>query len=177
MRVPRRVVTGVRQGRSVVLSDADTPNCHIYQGVPGFMTSVIWKTAGAPTLPIGDEEPAQPQTRIVPAPGHTTLMIVTFPPDSVFAAPGFSAELADAEQAAHLPGLAERFEKDDPAMHATESVDYDVVIDGEIWLELDDGVEVYLRQGDVVVQGGARHAWRNKGGSPATMAFLLIGAA
>ncbi|WP_306181006.1 cupin domain-containing protein [Rhizobium sp. AN73] len=104
------------------------------------------------------------------------MMIVSFPPDSVMADPSFDPIAADAEQRQHLPGLAELFEREAPGMHMTVTVDYDIVLDGEIWLELDDGAEVHLRKGDVAVQCGTRHAWRNKSTSPATMAFILIGA-
>lgn len=103
-------------------------------------------------------------------------MIVTFPPDSVFTGPGFNPALAQQEQIDHIPGLVDTFEAADPAMHRTPSIDYDVVLEGEIWLELDDGLTTHLRTGDVVIQGGVRHAWRNKGGSPAKMLFVLIGA-
>jgi len=57
------------------------------------------------------------------------------------------------------PGLAEAMESRDSGMHTTDSVDYGVVISGEITLELDDGATVRLKQGDCVVQNGARHAW------------------
>lgn len=103
-------------------------------------------------------------------------MIVRFPPDAVMADPSFDPIAADAEQHQYLPGLAELFEREAPGMHTTDTVDYDIVLEGEIWLELDDGAEVHLRQGDVAIQCGTRHAWRNKGTSPATMAFILIGA-
>ena len=102
-------------------------------------------------------------------------MIVRFPPDAVFADPRFDPARTAEEQAFHLRGLAERFEAEDPGMHRTDSIDYDIVLDGEIWLELDDGAVKHLRQGDVVIQGGARHAWRNLSDKSATMAFVLIG--
>jgi quercetin dioxygenase-like cupin family protein len=74
-----------------------------------------------------------------------------------------------------LPGLADHFEKEDPGMHKTNTVDYAVVYDGEMWLELDDGETLHLNRGDVVVQNGTRHAWRNKGTKPVTMLFFLNG--
>jgi quercetin dioxygenase-like cupin family protein len=61
-------------------------------------------------------------------------------------------------------------------MHKTNTVDYAVVHDGEIWLELDDRETIHLKRGDVVVQNGTRHAWRNKGTKPVTMLFFLNGA-
>ncbi|WP_205855964.1 cupin domain-containing protein, partial [Phytoactinopolyspora endophytica] len=82
---------------------------------------------------------------------------------------------AGAEQVDFAPDFASHFEPDAPGVHTTDSVDYDIVLDGEIWLELDDET-VHLRQGDVVVQNGTRHAWRNQGDRPASLAFVLIGA-
>jgi quercetin dioxygenase-like cupin family protein len=61
-------------------------------------------------------------------------------------------------------------------MHKTNTVDYAVVYDGEMWLELDDGEILHLNRGDVVVQNGTRHAWRNKGSKPVTMLSFLNGA-
>ncbi len=85
-------------------------------------------------------------------------------------------EAAAREYFERLPGLAETFERDEPAMHATPTVDYAVVLEGEIWLEVDDHQTVHLRRGDVVVQNGTRHGWRNKGSQSATMLFVLHGA-
>jgi mannose-6-phosphate isomerase-like protein (cupin superfamily) len=101
---------------------------------------------------------------------------VTFPPSSVFAEPSFDAEAARTEALSRLRGLADHFEKEDPGMHRTNTVDYAIVYEGEIWLELDDGETVHLKSGDVVVQNGTRHAWRNKGMKPVTMLFFLNGA-
>ena len=75
-----------------------------------------------------------------------------------------------------VPGLAECFESDNPGMHTTDTIDYGIVLDGEIWLELDDGQTQHLRKLDVVVQNGTRHAWRNRSGRVTLMAFVLIGA-
>jgi uncharacterized cupin superfamily protein len=103
-------------------------------------------------------------------------MIVVFPPDAVMMRAEFDAAAFGAEFAQRIPGLAEKFEPEHPGMHTTDSIDYDVVLDGEITLELDDGVQVPLRRHDVVVQHGNRHAWRNLSERPATMLFVLVGA-
>jgi mannose-6-phosphate isomerase-like protein (cupin superfamily) len=174
VRIPRRVVTGIKDGKSVFVSDGPTVNAHVYKAVPGHLTSVVYATAAKPVLPQDHAEQAPPQMMITPEPGATKLMIVVFPPDSVFATVDHKA--AFEEQASHIPGLIQAFEPDAPGMHTTDTVDYDIVLDGEIWLELDDGAETLLQQGDVVVQCGTRHAWRNKGDRPATMCFVLIGA-
>lgn len=173
---PRRVVTGIRNGKSVFISDGPFPNSHAFQSVPGFVNSVCWATAPLPQLPVSGEDPVPPGITITPAQGETRLLVVRFPPDSIMANPDFDGAAAAAEQAHHLPGFAELFEAEHPGMHTTNSIDYDIVLDGEIWLELDDGAEVHLKQGDIAVQCGTRHAWRNKGTKPVTMAFVLVGA-
>ncbi|WP_414635919.1 cupin domain-containing protein [Amycolatopsis sp.] len=61
-------------------------------------------------------------------------------------------------------------------MHRTATVDYGIVLDGEIWLEVDGGEERLLTAGDTIVQLGGRHGWRNKSDRPATLAFVLTGA-
>jgi mannose-6-phosphate isomerase-like protein (cupin superfamily) len=63
-----------------------------------------------------------------------------------------------------------------PRIHRTDSIDYAVVMAGEIHMELDDGNEVHLRQGDVLVQRGTIHNWFNRGTVPCTIAFVLVGA-
>lgn len=68
-----------------------------------------------------------------------------------------------AQYMAPLPGLAERFEPESPGMHFTDTVDYGILMDGELSLELDDGKMVALKHGDIVVQNGTRHlgaSWR-----------------
>jgi len=59
-------------------------------------------------------------------------------------------------------------------MHTTDTVDYGVVVRGEMTLELDDGQKVQLRQGDCIVQNGTRHRWRNPGTEPCLMALVSV---
>ena len=72
--------------------------------------------------------------------------------------------------------MGDHFERDNPGFHTTDTVDYGVVVRGEMTLELDDGQKVHLKQGDCVIQNGTRHAWRNRSDRPATILFVLIGA-
>jgi hypothetical protein len=95
-----------------------------------------------------------------------------FPPDIVYGDPGFDPMAAGAENEEIVPGLAERFEPDAPGMHTTDSVDYGIVLDGHPVLELDDGQTKSLNPGDIVVQNGTRHAWRNPTDTPTT---ILLG--
>ena len=75
-----------------------------------------------------------------------------------------------------LPGMAETLELAHPGMHTTQTVDFDVVLSGEIFLELDDSKEVLLKAGDCVVQNGTRHAWHNRGKEKCVIAVCLLGA-
>lgn len=171
----RRIVTSHDEaGASMVALDAAPPRSDAFEHIPGMMSRLVWATDGAPALPFSGTDPTQTITSIVPPAGGTRFLVVTFPPDSVFASPEFDPAAAAAENLRISPGLAERFEPD--GMHATPTVDYGIVLDGEIWLELDDGRSALLRRHDVVVQQGTRHAWRNKSSAPATLAFVLIGA-
>ncbi len=84
------------------------------------------------------------------------------------------AEIEELRQ--KLPGVAESSERDHPGMHTTDTVDFDVVISGEVVMELDDGAEVLLKAGDCVVQNGTRHAWYNRSAENCVIAYSLIGA-
>jgi mannose-6-phosphate isomerase-like protein (cupin superfamily) len=173
----RRIVTGERNGKAVVLSDGPVSNAHDYVSVPGFQTTLAWATTQAvPSLPHDGRDPVVEIGSVVPAPHGTRLIVVQFPPDSVLASADFDAAAAGQEYAAHLPGLAEAFEPDGSGMHRTATIDYDIIVSGELWLELDDGEIRHLKTGDIVVQNGTRHAWRNRGDVPAVMMAVLIGA-
>ena len=173
----RRIVTGQdANGKSVVVSDGPAPRTGVFKTIPGFVNSLVWTTPPAPALPWAGGDPTPDTPSLLPPVGATHLLVVTFPPDSVMRRADFDPVAAGAESATLLPGLAERFEAEAPGMHTTDSVDYDIVLQGEIHLELDDGAVVRLVPGDVAIQNGTRHAWRNRSEQPATMVFVLIGA-
>jgi mannose-6-phosphate isomerase-like protein (cupin superfamily) len=161
-------------GKSAVQSD-EHMQAYEFKTVPGYEHTLIWINDRTPDLS-GEQGFERYPESVVPGPGGTSLHFVTFPPSSVFADPSFDGEAARDEALIRLRGLADHFEKEDPAMHKTNTVDYAVVHDGEIWLELDDAKTIHLKRGDVVVQNGTRHAWRNKGTQPVTMLFFLNGA-
>ncbi len=85
-----------------------------------------------------------------------------------------AAAIAEVNQ--KMPGFMDVLETDNPGMHRTDTVDYIVVLSGEVSLELDDGQTVQLRAGDCVVQNGTRHAWRNTSSEPCVLAYALVGA-
>ena len=169
----RRVVTGLSsEGRSVISHDEMLAEV-AYQHTPGFAQALVWAT-GDPLVP-QDEPPRGPLASYVPGPGETVALTVTFPPDTVFADPGFDVAAAVAENLRNTPGLADLFEPDAPGMHTTPTVDYVVVLDGTLVLEVDDGVSTTLHPGDLVVQNATRHAWRVPSDAPATIFVVLMG--
>jgi mannose-6-phosphate isomerase-like protein (cupin superfamily) len=170
----RRVVTENVNGKAVIQSDQPLL-AYEFNTVPGYEHTLIWVNPAIPDLSEEQRLDQYPDS-VVPGPGGTSLHFVTFPPGSVFADPSFDGEAARDEALIRLRGLADHFEKKDPGMHKTNTVDYAVVYEGEIWLELDDAKTIHLKRGDVVVQNGTRHAWRNTGTAPVTMLFFLNGA-
>ena len=80
-----------------------------------------------------------------------------------------------AEMEAKLPGLASHMEPKNPGMHTTDTIDFEYIIEGEVWLELDDNAAVQLRAGDTVVQNGTRHRWRNESSDPCRIVVFMVG--
>lgn len=172
----RRVVTGHNEKRkSIVALDGRPPWSKEFEHTPGFASALVWSTSAPTKIPAGGEDVTQTVTSFVPGPGGSVFLMVTFPPDSVMADPSFDPVAAGQEFAEESPGLVDHFEPDAPGMHTTPTVDYGIVLDGEIWLELDDGETVHLKTHDVIVQNNTRHAWRNKSTAPTKMAFVLLG--
>lgn len=142
---PRRIVTGHdANGRSVVLADEPTPTSQSID--TGATFHEIWATSPAPA-PIAATEPADPTDRpiqVPPDPRGTIVHVIDMPPGS--SAP----------------------------MHRTKTIDYGIVLDGEVDLELDDGTVTRLGVGDVVVQRGTAHAWFNRSDAVTRLLFVLV---
>jgi mannose-6-phosphate isomerase-like protein (cupin superfamily) len=163
----RRVITGptAEYESDVVIDGAPTRVIASTDGGPE--TALIWTTPGIPVVPInaGDPSVDLDLAEIFPAPGGTRFLIVDHPPGS-----GVVGGFGGTEQEAAELGL------DESGMHATESVDFLVVLSGQVWLELDAGKEIVLSAGDALVQNGTRHGWRNRGTEAARVAITLVGA-
>ena len=170
----RRVVTGqVDGGRSVFVSDEEVEP--IAPAItPGIEYHRLWGSDQIPKLPTEGSPPSQHP--YFPPAGGFRWGLFTLPPGPVSPPEGIDIAAALAEFEEKLPGLAGHMERDNPGMHTTDTVDFEVVLSGEIWLELDDGAEVHLKAGDTVVQNGTRHRWSNKGTEPVVVAVGLIGA-
>lgn len=172
----RRIVAFVGEdGRSRLLPDETAPRLADYVAPRGMRTSILWATEPGVSLGRAVIDPVPALTSVPPAPGGTLFETLTLPPDTVYAEADFDAALAAAEMARHVPGMAERMERDAPGFHRTESVDYVIVLSGEVWIVVDDG-EARLGPGDTLVQLGSRHAWQNRSAAPAVLAVVLVGA-
>lgn len=143
----RRVVTG-HDDENIAKVLIDAPATNAKYPSPGLVSTMIWCTDGAPaTVPVGGqiEDMGARILGTAPPPKGTRFAVIDFPPGN----------------RAH--------------MHRTETVDYVIVIEGEIEMDMDDST-VTLRQGDVMVQRGTNHAWANRSSKRARVAFVLIDA-
>jgi hypothetical protein len=169
----RRIVTGIGVDGAVVVTD-DLVAPITVALMPGSEFHAVWGADGPQQLPSNGGRPVS-FGWFPPATG-CRFGLVTIGPDSAGLPAGFDLGAAIDEVAAKLPGMVEVLEPDHPGMHTTDTVDYTVILSGEIWLELDHRRETHLTAGDTVIQNGTRHAWRNKSDQPCTMAVALIGA-
>ena len=173
----RRIVTGHRASRAVFVHDGVPPRTHVFENIPGQAVSLVWATG--PDQRMGFDSDGADRTAdltFLPALGETRLVMLTIPPQSVRTREDFDAVAAAREFTQILPEMAALREPADPAMHRTETIDYVIVLEGELVLELDDGQELLLKQNDFIVQNGTRHAWRNRGDRPVMLAVVLVGA-
>ncbi len=138
---------------------------------PGYRVTNLWSTHGSPA-PIDDRDRLAELAGVMPPPRGTVVRIIDYPPESKDPAEreralsaSFANLFADAE---HAPKPGQH-----PGMHKTESVDYAIVMAGEIVAILEDR-ETVLRAGDVLIQRGTNHAWANRSDGFARICFVLI---
>jgi mannose-6-phosphate isomerase-like protein (cupin superfamily) len=176
-RAIRTVVTGHdEKGRSIFLSDEiagpESPNVYIPKHDPNVCLTNIWTFDRVPADldPSGTE--ARPFT-LKPRTGGAIFRCLEIPPESMRRYDGIDKYFAgmDAGNA-----LAQGEKKKHPAMHKTQTIDVLVILEGEIWLILDEG-EVLLRQGDCIVQRATNHAWSNRTEKPCLLGLILVDAA
>jgi mannose-6-phosphate isomerase-like protein (cupin superfamily) len=170
----RRVVTGHDdKGRAVVISDGAAPAVHGNRLDPEFWSAEIWRTFETPARIVATpDEPTGGPRRQLPSPSGTVIRINHFPPE-VAAIQNLSSEQSHKLFAELGNKNAVTAGGRHPLMHRTETVDYALVLSGEITMLLDDE-DVHLKAGDVVVQCGTNHAWSNRSNEPCMVAFILI---
>ena len=172
MRV-RRVTTGHdAQGKAVFASDTEVDG-NLLTLLPGAEFHRLWGADRPPNFPDAGSQPEGPS--YFPPLGGFRFMMFTIAPLSTAQRAAIDRQALMGEMEAKLPGLASHMEPNHPGMHTTDTIDFEYIISGEVWLELDDSAVVHLRAGDTVVQNGTRHAWRNKGSVPCTIVVFMVG--
>jgi hypothetical protein len=170
----RCVVTGQNtSGKSVFVRDTSVVPITLAL-LPGFEFHRLWGSESVVQLPSNGTAPPHPG--YFPLKGGFRFGFFTIPPETESELAAADLVAAFGELRKKLPGMAEVLEPEHPGMHTTDTVDFDVVISGEVYLELDDGSEVLLKAGDRVVQNGTRHAWRNRSPANCVIAVTLVGA-
>ncbi len=168
----RRVVTGHDEnGTAVVILDGDAPNVRVRQHGTG--STQLWRTFSTPADNAGSKDVVTGDIPLKPPVDGSVFRVVEFAPESAIPRSENAGTLASALGAHEPEGAALRH----PGSHRTDSVDYAIVISGEIDLWLDDEKDdVHVKAGDVVIQRGTNHAWVNNGTEPCRIAFVLIDA-
>jgi mannose-6-phosphate isomerase-like protein (cupin superfamily) len=170
----RRVVTGhTASGKSVFVSDETVAPVETGM-MPQFQPYLLWGADKTPQFP--DDGTMPEWHTYFPPIGGFRFGLFTVLPDGTAAPDAADMEAAVVDVETKLPGLLRYMDQSDPGMHTTDTIDFEVVLEGTIVLELDDGAEVTLHPGDTVVQNGTRHRWRNPGDTPARLALFICGA-
>ena len=168
----RRVLTGHdADGASTIIADGHAPNVKEMPSFPGLALTDLWESTSAPADNDGHADAAARPVRLEPPKNGTIFRIVEFPPDSsrptgADGSAGFKAIGAGDAQDKH---------SSDPMMHKASTVDYIVVLKGEIYAVLEKG-ETLLRPGDVFVERGTNHSWSVRGNEPCVIAVVLVNA-
>jgi len=170
----RRVVTGhTSDGKSIVASDTEVDEI-AFPLTPGSEHHRLWGADIVPIFP--DDGTPHPAKTYFPPVGGFRFGLFTVPPESVTLPEDFDWENALRDTEEKFPGLLAILEPNTPGIHTTNTIDFEYVISGEVWLVLDDGVEIHLKPGDTVVQNGTRHSWHNKGTETCRMVLCMVGA-
>jgi hypothetical protein len=171
----RRIVTGHdAKGRAVVVSDGPLPSVHALAAIPGTFFHEVWSTEGAPALVGNTVDPTLGALMLPPPKKGTRIRFTDIPPDTEeFLEKGASRMKSAFSEIGDEAASTVKDGSPHPLMHRTESIDYGILIEGEIVLILDKG-EVTLTPGSVVIQRGTNHAWANRTNRTARMLFILV---
>jgi hypothetical protein len=168
----RRVLTGHdAEGRSTFMADGLAPNVKEMASMPGLALTDLWETGAAPASNAGGKDAAERPVRLEPPRNGTILRIVEFPPDSAWRQGADAGEAFKSIGAGHAKDRS----SSDPMMHKTSTVDYIIVLKGEIYAIMETG-EKLLKAGDILVQRGTNHSWSVRGSEPCVVAAVLVSA-
>jgi hypothetical protein len=173
----RRVVTGHdADGQSIIIADETSPHIMPIMNQPNFAVTDFWKSFATPADNSARTaaDPCGLPIQVAPPAGGSVFRVVQFPPDKDWAekaaALGGTVAIDETAKSASKGGVVRHAH-----MHRTRSIDYAIVLSGEIWAVMDVG-ETKLVAGDVLIQRGTNHAWANRSDAPCVIAFVLIDA-
>ena len=173
----RRIVTGHdAQGRAVIQEDGPASRVQRIGGETGPRFHEIWNTRATPVpIDAASGEPHEDGISLAPPKNGTRIRVLDIPPDDP-SLDHITPEEARAHFAEIGAGDASSYEgagSRHARMHRTETIDYGIVLEGEIVLIMDEG-ETTIRAGDIVIQRGTNHGWANRSGRNCRIAFILI---
>jgi Cupin domain len=168
----RRIVTATNaQGRSYIAEDGVAPAMLTMPQREGYRNNNLWRTVGSPA-PVDAPDTSTEHRGVLPPQGGTVIRVIDIPPEDKdpevrrrATEAVFAAMFADAK---HDPSSGRH-----PGMHVTETIDYAIVLQGELVAIMDEG-ETVMRAGDILIQRGTNHAWANRSGEIARIAFILV---
>lgn len=169
--VRRLVTVDDEQGKSRAIADGPSPDVRVDPARPGYSSARIWVTDRTPARISGVRETVDMPHALEPPPGGSVCRVVTFPPDA-----GYRGKVGAREVAAYFAAMGSPHASTygpnapHPYMQQTRTLDFCLILEGEITLVLDTG-EVQLEAGDTVVQRGTNHAWSNRTDRPCVIAF------
>ena len=170
----RRVVTGKdSSGKAVAITDGPAANV-VVSKERGTTSTLLWVTDSTPADISGSADAGNRKIGVPPPPNGTVFRIIEFAPEKTLTST-YDERLRVMRAQGLAPQGPTRDHPRDAGMHRTRTIDYALVISGEIDMLMDDS-EVHLKAGDAVVQQGTNHSWVNHGNRPAKVAFVLIDA-
>lgn len=173
----RRIITGHNeQGKSIIIEDQCTPHTKSSPHRPGVVINNLWKTDAAPVKLSSTKDAATSDMALEPLPRGNNFRIVEFPPEASYIN-DINQEHAKAafDEMGASHALSENGSNVHPFMHKTTTLDYAIVLSGEIFLMLDEG-EALMKAGDICIQRATNHVWSNRSNENCQVAFVLIDA-
>lgn len=173
----RRIVTGHNaRGQAVIQEDGAPARVQRIGGPHGPLFYEVWNTRETPArIDRASGEPPEEGISLAPPRNGTRIRVLDIPPDDESLetltpeqARAHFAEVGATEASSHA-GASSRH----AFMHKTETVDYGIMLEGELTLIMDEG-ETVIRPGDIVIQRGTNHGWANRSGRPCRICFVLI---
>jgi mannose-6-phosphate isomerase-like protein (cupin superfamily) len=172
----RRVVTGHdKEGKAIIISDAPPVLSQLVGGPGGPTFFEVWHTLETPALIHSQPDETDEKSLVLSPPKNgTRIRVIDFPPEGEEIRKLTGAEALDKFKSMGEEKASTSHQgAPHPLMHRTETVDYGIVLEGEITMILDRG-ETTIKAGDIVIQSGTNHAWANRSGKNCRIAFVLI---